>query len=165
MSRRFRGGFVHKVDGKGRVSVPSSFRRTIISGDPDSDGGKAKVVLTWGRDDLNCIEGYTVDGIEDVYDEIEALDRYSEERELLEMMINGCSDEFDVDDNGRMGLKDLRDKIGITGEAMFVGLGAKFQIWVPEEYEALMAKKKAEFGGNPLHLLKGSRHKDGARDA
>lgn len=160
MSRRFRGGFVHKVDAKGRVSVPSSFRQTIIAGDPESDGGKAKVVLTWGRDDVNCIEGYTVDGIEGVYDEIDALDRFSPERELLEMIFNGESDEFEVDDNGRMGLRDLRDRIGITGEAKFVGLGQKFQIWVPEEYDAEMARRKAEYDGNPLRLLSGKRAND-----
>ena len=34
MSRRFRGESHHKVDAKGRVSIPASFRRVIEASDP-----------------------------------------------------------------------------------------------------------------------------------
>ncbi|MCK4861351.1 MAG: cell division/cell wall cluster transcriptional repressor MraZ, partial [Rhodobacteraceae bacterium] len=32
MARRFRGKSVHKVDAKGRVSIPASFRRVLEEG-------------------------------------------------------------------------------------------------------------------------------------
>ena len=35
MSRRFRGESIHKVDGKGRVSIPAAFRRVLEEHDPD----------------------------------------------------------------------------------------------------------------------------------
>ena len=34
-ARRFRGESVHKVDAKGRVSIPAAFRRVLEDGDPD----------------------------------------------------------------------------------------------------------------------------------
>ena len=39
MTRRFRGESLHKVDIKGRVSVPAAFRRVLEEGDPDFTGG------------------------------------------------------------------------------------------------------------------------------
>ena len=35
MARRFRGESLHKVDGKGRVSIPALFRRVIEVCDPN----------------------------------------------------------------------------------------------------------------------------------
>ncbi|MEM9123456.1 MAG: MraZ N-terminal domain-containing protein, partial [Pseudomonadota bacterium] len=40
MVRRFRGEFDQRVDGKGRMSIPASFRRVLEQGDPNwSSGG------------------------------------------------------------------------------------------------------------------------------
>ena len=38
MARRFRGESVHKVDNKGRVSIPAPFRRILEEGDPEELG-------------------------------------------------------------------------------------------------------------------------------
>ena len=47
--RRFRGEGHHKVDGKGRVSIPASFRRVLESGDPDwTDGLNPNLVIVYG---------------------------------------------------------------------------------------------------------------------
>ena len=46
MKGRFRGESVHKVDQKGRVSVPASFRRVIEEGDPDWGAGVNPVSYT-----------------------------------------------------------------------------------------------------------------------
>jgi len=160
MSRRFRGGFVHKVDAKGRVSVPSSFVRNVIEGDPDSDGGRGTVILIWDKEFMPCIEGYTVNGIDDVYEEIEALPRYSDPRRALELSMMGDSGEFEIDDNGRMGLKHLRDLYDIGDEVRFVGMGQRFEIWVPEAFEAARHEARAAVGGDPRKLLEQKKPKE-----
>ena len=49
MIRRFRGESLHKVDAKGRVSVPAAFRRVLEEGDPDfSRGSSPNFVIVYG---------------------------------------------------------------------------------------------------------------------
>ena len=136
MARRFRGESVHKVDSKGRVSIPAPFRRVLEEGDPDwVPGGNPTLVLVYGRKGRNCLEGYSVRAIEEVDDMISTLPRYSRDREILERLINTQSTYAQVDENGRMVLPArLRERIGVTGEATFAGMGDKFQIWEPEAY-------------------------------
>ena len=67
MARRFRGESVHKVDSKGRVSVPAPFRRVLEEGDPDwTPGANPNLVLVYGRMGRNCLEGYSMKSMEEV---------------------------------------------------------------------------------------------------
>ncbi len=136
MAKRFRGESVHKVDSKGRVSIPAPFRRVLEEGDPDwSPGANPNLVLVYGRKGRNCIEGYSMRSMEEVDDMISDLPRYSREREILERMINTQSIYAQVDENGRMVLPaKLRERVGIAAEATFAGMGDKFQIWDPGAY-------------------------------
>ncbi|WP_112321533.1 division/cell wall cluster transcriptional repressor MraZ [Oceanibium sediminis] len=142
MARRFRGESVHKVDSKGRVSIPAPFRRVLEEGDPDwVSGGNPNLVLVYGRRGRNCLEGYSIRAMEEVDDLIAALPRYSREREILERMINTQSMYAQVDENGRMVLPaKLREMIGVTKDATFAGMGDKFQIWEPAAYKADMER-------------------------
>ncbi len=142
MARRFRGEWVHRVDAKGRVSIPAPFRRALEAGDPDwQPKGQPNLILVYGRRNKSCIEGYSVTSMDEVDDMIAALPRYSKEREALERMINTQSQQVQVDENGRIVLSaKLREKIGVTKEAIFAGMGDKFQIWDPGAYEADQAQ-------------------------
>lgn len=142
VARRFRGEWVHKVDTKGRVSIPAPFRRALEEGDPDfAPNGNPYLVLVYGRKNKNCIEGYSVRSMDEVDDMIAALPRYSREREALERMINTQSSQVQVDENGRIVLSaKLREKVGIGKEAVLAGMGDKFQIWETAAYEADQAE-------------------------
>lgn len=138
MARRFRGESVHKVDAKGRVSIPAAFRRVLEEGDPDwTDGLNPNLVLVYGGKARDFIEGYTMTSMEDVDDRIAALPRGSKNRRALEHMFSGQSVQLSVDETGRLVLSPkLREKIGIKNEATFVATGDTFQIWEPSAYDA-----------------------------
>jgi len=148
------------VDSKGRVSIPASFRRVLEEGDPDHvPGANPNLVLVYGRRGRNCLEGYSIRSMEEVDDMIAELPRYSRERELLERMINTQSIYAQVDENGRMVLPaKLREMVSISAEAKFCGMGDKFQIWDPAEYDADAARlndwlDQQEEADDPFALL------------
>ena len=138
MARRFRGESHHKVDGKGRVSIPAQFRRVLEAGDPNYAGSDdtPEMVIVYGDHRRKYLECYTIQAIEEVDQKISAMPRGSKSRRVLEQLFNGQSLPSNVDDTGRLVLPaKLRAKIGLEGEAFFIGAGDTFQIWKPETYE------------------------------
>ncbi|MHA6263887.1 division/cell wall cluster transcriptional repressor MraZ [Arenibacterium sp. CAU 1754] len=138
MSRRFRGESQHKVDTKGRVSIPASFRRVLEAGDPNwKSGENPDLVIVYGDHRRNYLECYTMDAIDEVDAKIDALPRGSMERKMLQRLFHGQSFPTNVDETGRLVLPaKLRAKIGLEGEAFFIAAGDTFQIWKPETYES-----------------------------
>ena len=135
--RRFRGEAENKVDNKGRVSIPAAFRRILEEGDPDwSSGLNPNLVIVYGRRNRKCLEGYSIGSIEIVDNLVSNLPRYSKEREILERLLNSQSIYIQLDENGRIILPlKLRKLVEIQTTAVFVGMGEKFQIWEPKNYQ------------------------------
>ena len=137
MARRFRGSDTFKVDTKGRVSIPAPFRRVIEASDPDwTEGLRANIVIVYGGDRQDWLEVYTMTAIEEIDEQIEAMQRGSDERLWLEELMHGQSIETNIDDDGRLVLpQKLREKIGLDKEAFFISAGDYFKIWNPATYE------------------------------
>ncbi len=159
--RRFRGESFHKVDGKGRVSIPAPFRRVLEEGDPDcKSNNNPTCVLVYGRKGKKCLEGYSIQSMDEVDNLVSLLPRYSNEREMLERMLNAQSIYSQLDENGRLVLSSkLRELVDIKSEAVFVGMGDKFQIWEPELYRndmGIMEKvlSTCDKNSDPFSLLK-----------
>ncbi|MQQ07639.1 division/cell wall cluster transcriptional repressor MraZ [Epibacterium sp. SM1979] len=138
MGRRFRGEGHHKVDTKGRVSIPASFRRVLEASDPNCEpGGNPELVIVYGDQRRKFLEVYTIEAINEVDDKIDALPRGSMQRKMLQRMFHGQSFPTNVDETGRLVLPaKLRSKIELDKEAFFIAAGDTFQIWKPETYEA-----------------------------
>ena len=124
------------MDAKGRVSVPAAFRRVLEEGDPDFRGDSSpNFVIVYGGVRGNCLEGYTISSISKVDKLISKLPRFSRDREILERFINTQSTYMQLDETGRIVLSHrLKEKIGVEDEAIFAGMGEKFQIWEPKSY-------------------------------
>ena len=137
MARRFRGESLHKVDGKGRVSIPALFRRVIEVCDPNwHEKLSPELVIVYGGSRKKYLECYTIEAIEEVDRKIDKMPRGSRERKSLERIFNGQSVSTSIDETGRLVLSTkLREKAGITSEAYFIAAGDTFQIWNPEKYE------------------------------
>lgn len=131
---RFVSTFTNKIDAKGRVSVPASFRAVL-----DRDGyraGDAVGIYCYPSLDAPAIDC----GGERLVQKVDALladlPDYSDERDELSVALYGESRTLAIDGDGRIVLPDeFREHAGITTRATFVGLGDKFQVWEPECFE------------------------------
>lgn len=147
MSRRFRGESHHKVDNKGRVSIPASFRRVLEAGDPNWKSGETpELVIVYGDHRRAYLECYTMNAIDEVDDKIDALPRGSMERKMLQRLFHGQSFPTSVDETGRLVLPaKLRQKIDLESEAFFIAAGDTFQIWKPQTYDTVERAKEEEW--------------------
>jgi MraZ protein len=131
---RFVSNITLRLDSKGRVSIPASYR-SVLTGD--------------GFDGLYCypaLDRPAIDaGGNALMAEIEALiARYapfSDEREQLAMSLYGTSETLRIDGEGRVSLSEsLKAHAGISDAVAFVGLGHKFQIWEPGRFRSELAE-------------------------
>jgi len=141
VARRFRGESDHKVDGKGRVSIPASFRRVIESCDPEwREGNLPRLIIVYGGATRDHLEGFTIEAMDEVDEKISRHPRGSARRKAMERLYSAQSIETVVDETGRIVLPvKLREKLGLKGKALFVSSGDTFEIWKPETYDASIA--------------------------
>ncbi|MEM9199460.1 MAG: MraZ [Pseudomonadota bacterium] len=147
MAGSFRSTYYHKVDGKGRVSIPASFRRALELGDPDwrADGDSPpRVILVIGFEDGPCITCMTLARM-DALEDAAAASGDPEALDIFEEDVVAASDELKLDDNGRISLSpDLRRSLSITAEVVFVGKRDRFEIWQPDARGAQRAARDAD---------------------
>lgn len=144
MRRTFRGEHDCKVDGKGRLVIPSQLRPVIQNNDPGYDkGGQATIIVVFGGQRDRNLDCYTVTAADEVQGRIDRLERGSALRTVMEYDFNTCSDELMMDDTGRLVLpKSLRERLQIDdgGQIVLKGKGDTFQMWHPDSYAAHMDK-------------------------
>lgn len=128
--RNFRSQFTNRIDTKGRISVPSSFRAVVL------EGGWAGICCLRSPTD-RAIDAYTQARLDELTDMIDEHDPMSEKYRHLNFALNGGSWEIAFDSEGRIVLpEELLHHARITDQATFVGLGRNFQIWEPETFAA-----------------------------
>ncbi len=146
----FIGTFENKIDRKGRVSVPYSFRQVL-----NTQTFNGIVAFASYRED--AIEACGYDFLERINESMETLDLFSKEHDDLATSILGNSHTLTFDPEGRIGMPpELRECAGITDRAAFVGKGALFQIWEPSALRQHMAeaRSRAKAEGRSLSLRK-----------
>ncbi|PZO67801.1 MAG: transcriptional regulator MraZ [Paracoccus denitrificans] len=160
MARRFRGSEEVKVDAKGRVSIPAKFRRVFEAGDSDYENGRRpQLVIVYGFADWKTLRLYTMEAIQGIDARIDRMQTGSVERTYLETMMNGLSEEAEIDGDGRLLLPQrLREKIGLDDRAFFIASGEFLKLSTPEQHEADLAVIAATMpvlpeGADPLSLL------------
>lgn len=136
MSLQFTSSSVHKVDGKGRVSVPKLFRDVLTD-----EGAAGQMFLVPGFRDPRAIEGYGARGHAAIGAQIARMHPGDKARKRLEHKFLGRTLPMTLDDTGRIVLSPaLRERFGLGASAHFVGVGESFQIWSPEAYAAFEAE-------------------------
>lgn len=134
------------------MSVPSNFRNVI------SQLSYNGVVL-FPSHHHECIEGFGIDYIEEINNRLDTFDLFSDEQDDLATTIFGESIQLPFDGEGRIILPDdLRDHAKLKGEAAFVGLGQKFQIWEPIAFKKRKDQSRKNVTSKSLTLPKGGRN-------
>lgn len=120
---------LHKIDKKGRVSVPAAFREAL------ADERFHGVILSPPLSDEPCIEGSGESRILRVASALEDMNPLSAERDALATAVLAAVKRAALDGDGRIVLpEELIAHAGLSGEALFAGLGEKFQIWEPQRF-------------------------------
>lgn len=126
----FLSAYTNKVDAKGRVSVPASFRAALA-------GQSFQGVVVFRSSHHACLEGFPMSFMEEITKRLDHFDLFSPAQDDLAMAVFGASVPLPLDGDGRIVLPEtLAAHGGIKDQACFVGLGRKFQIWSPALFEA-----------------------------
>ncbi|PCI86781.1 MAG: division/cell wall cluster transcriptional repressor MraZ [Hyphomicrobiales bacterium] len=136
----FVSSFQNKIDKKGRVSVPAAFR-TILDRDVQADG--VHQVFCYPAIEAPAVECGGVPLLSKIYQLLEDLPPYSEERDVLSTALFGGSLQLKIDSDGRIIIPDeMREHANLTDYVTFVGMGDKFRIWSPELFASYMAEAR-----------------------
>lgn len=141
---KFKGTVDQKIDAKGRVSVPAALRKVAELCDPDfkpaeadAKGTAATICMVFEPDAMDYLECYSVEGMAAIDSYIEALDIGSPERDGLEERYHANVSLAEIDGDGRIVIPlGFRTKLGFDGDARFIGLGDRFEIWHPATHKA-----------------------------
>lgn len=125
----FLSTFENKVDKKGRVSVPASFRTTVAA-------SHFQGIALYRHLSLPCVEGADISFLEQLSDQLyEDFGPFNTDQLSVATSILAESCQLAFDSEGRILLPAaMKDFMGIDGAATFVGLGRKFQIWAPAAF-------------------------------
>ncbi|MFO0389724.1 MAG: division/cell wall cluster transcriptional repressor MraZ [Alphaproteobacteria bacterium] len=144
----FLSTYHNRIDKKGRLSIPSSFRSALIS--QEFSG-----IVVYPSPLHGCIEACGMARIMKLNQRIERFDPYSEERDAFATTIFGESVQLNFDPEGRVTLPaGLLAAANIAEETTIVGKGEIFEIWQPKAFEA-HAKRARELVRERRHNLKG----------
>jgi len=153
----FLSTYENKLDKKGRVSVPASFRSYL------SNLGYNGVIC-YPSFNNQSIEAWPQERIEKISNTIDSLNPFEEKRDFFATSILSESINLQFDGEGRISLTSkLLKHAKIKSSILFVGQGKTFQIWDPTIFEKfkVSAIKKANLNRASLKWEKHLNNKEG----
>ena len=136
----FLSNYENKLDKKGRVSVPATFRSYL-----NSMGYNG--FISYPSFNHSALEACSQDRIEKLSNTIDSLNPFEEKRDFFATSILSESINLQFDSEGRISLTPkLLKHAKIKNSMLFVGQGQTFQIWEPTAFEKFKtsARKKAK---------------------
>ncbi|NDE90973.1 MAG: division/cell wall cluster transcriptional repressor MraZ [Alphaproteobacteria bacterium] len=144
----FLSSTTNKVDKKGRVSVPSSFRSAL--GDEVQNG-----IVVFRSLQVDALDACSLKHLDILSASLEKLSLTPEMYELIETTIFGGSVQLQIDADGRIVLPEhFMQAVGIEDEAAFVGRRRTFQIWNPKKFNAYEDKARDAVRAHNISLSK-----------
>ena len=135
----FLSSYENKLDKKGRVSVPATFRSHLSSMGYNG-------FISYPSFNHAALEACSQDRIEKLSDTIDTLNPFEEKRDYFATSVLSESENLQFDTEGRVSIPEkLLNHAKIKSSVLFVGLGKTFQIWEPKNFNRFksIARKKA----------------------
>jgi len=143
----FLSTFVNRLDKKGRVSVPASFRGAL--------GTDASGIVVFRSLQHDALDGCSAGHLELLSQSLEKQNLPSDVYELIETTIFGGSVQLPFDGEGRISLpQNLASAVGINDEVAFVGRRKTFQLWDPKKLAAHEAAARSAARAKDISLSK-----------
>ena len=142
----FLSTYENKLDKKGRVSVPASFRSQL-----SSQGFNG--FIAYPSFNHTALDGCAQDRIEKLSESIDSLGPFEDKRDYFATSVLSESISLNFDSEGRVSIPEkLLKHAKIKSSIVFVGLGKVFQMWDPSLFEKfkLVARKKSYLNRSAL---------------
>ena len=135
--KSFIGTFENKIDSKGRISVPATFRAVINAKSLNS-------VICYSSLTGPCIEGCGLDRIEKMVEALPDQPIPGKSEDTIAHLIFSSARELIFDSGGRIVLpNDFIGNANINDYGAFVGKGKTFQIWNPKKLKEVQSRMLA----------------------
>ena len=142
----FLSTYENKLDKKGRVSVPASYRSYL------SNIGYNGIIC-YPSFNNPCIEAWPQDRIEKISNAIDSLNPFEEKKDYFATSILSESINLQFDSEGRVQITPkLLKHAKIKNSMLFIGQGKTFQIWEPNLFEKFRAKARKKSNINRSSL-------------
>ena len=131
----FLSQYVNKIDKKGRVSLPSSYRKVLPKQSKND-------LILFKSIKFSAVDGCSYERINKIAERIDKLDIFSDDQDDFSTSIFSEIIPTKIDNEGRFLIPELLKKYSnIVDEVIFIGQGNYFQIWEPKA--ALEHQKKS----------------------
>ncbi len=131
----FTGHYKNSLDSKGRVSIPSNFRQTLIT------DGFNSLILTNHFD--GCLYAYTPESWQYILDKVAGLPQSKKEVKAYQRVVISSAVECNLDRHGRILIPQyLRDEAMIQKDVLFAGVGTRIEIWSKEVWDNVLEESK-----------------------
>ncbi len=144
----FTSEFSHKVDRKGRVSVPAEYRNSLAS---QSFQGIV-VIPVWGE---RALDAYGNDRLEDLARSLDDPGLYDEDELVEAQQLFTEARRLPFDGEGRILLpEECVAHCELGEQVVYAGMGPHFRLWNPEAFADHKARirERAAAKGRPLRL-------------
>ena len=122
--RKFRGTAHHKMDAKGRVSLPAKYRNMLADAD-----------LILVPSSADCLWLYTDEEYSKVTERLEE-NPFDETFDLLRHLFIGGAEDIEVDSLGRIRVPaEQREFASLDKEVTIVGTGKRLELWDSDTYK------------------------------
>lgn len=141
----FLGNFNHTLDEKGRISLPSEFRRVL-----DQTSDESVVLTNYISDGSRCLEGFGLKAWQQFERKLRAKSRFSPKLQKLENFYLSRAAECPLDSSGRILIPaHLRTYAGVEKEATFTSSIHGFRIWDTRVWNVIFSSAEAALVDNP----------------